>query len=47
MQKIKEQLDQARNELESVQRRGDLTRAGELMYSIIPQLEKKLAGAAE
>jgi ATP-dependent Clp protease ATP-binding subunit ClpB len=25
-----------------VQRRGDLTRAGELMYSIIPHLEKKL-----
>ena len=43
VQKIKEQLDQARSELESVQRRGDLTRAGELMYSIIPQLEKKLA----
>ena len=43
VQKIKEQLDQARSELENVQRRGDLTRAGELMYSIIPQLEKKLA----
>jgi ATP-dependent Clp protease ATP-binding subunit ClpB len=43
VQRIKEQLDQARNELEIVQRRGDLTRAGELMYSIIPQLEKKLA----
>jgi len=43
VQRIKEQLDQARNELEMVQRRGDLTRAGELMYSIIPQLERKLA----
>jgi ATP-dependent Clp protease ATP-binding subunit ClpB len=42
VQRIKEQLEQARSELEMVQRRGDLTRAGELMYSIIPQLEKKL-----
>jgi ATP-dependent Clp protease ATP-binding subunit ClpB len=43
VQRIKEQLDQARSELELVQRRGDLTRAGELMYAIIPELEKKLA----
>ena len=43
VQRIKEQLDQARSELEMVQRRGDLARAGELMYSVIPQLEKKLA----
>jgi ATP-dependent Clp protease ATP-binding subunit ClpB len=43
VQRIKEQLEQARSELEMVQRRGDLTRAGELMYSIIPELEKKLA----
>jgi ATP-dependent Clp protease ATP-binding subunit ClpB len=42
VQRIKEQLEQARSELEMVQRRGDLTRAGELMYSLIPQLEKKL-----
>jgi ATP-dependent Clp protease ATP-binding subunit ClpB len=42
VQRIKQQLDQARSELEMVQRRGDLTRAGELMYSVIPQLEKKL-----
>jgi ATP-dependent Clp protease ATP-binding subunit ClpB len=43
VQRIKEQLEQARSELEMVQQRGDLTRAGELMYSIIPQLEKKLS----
>jgi ATP-dependent Clp protease ATP-binding subunit ClpB len=43
VQRTKEQLEQARSELEMVQRRGDLTRAGELMYSIIPQLERKLA----
>ncbi len=41
-QKIKETLDQARNDLEIAQRAGDLARAGELMYSVIPQLEKKL-----
>jgi ATP-dependent Clp protease ATP-binding subunit ClpB len=43
VQKTKEQLDQARSELEIAQRRGDLQRAGELLYSVIPQLEKKLA----
>jgi ATP-dependent Clp protease ATP-binding subunit ClpB len=44
-QKLKEQLDQARAELEQAQRRGDYTRAGELTYSIIPQLEKQLKEA--
>ena len=42
-QKLKEQLDAARNELAIVQRRGEYQRAGELAYSIIPDLEKKLA----
>jgi ATP-dependent Clp protease ATP-binding subunit ClpB len=41
-QKVKEELDQRRTELAQVQRRGDLTRAGELAYGIIPALEKKL-----
>jgi ATP-dependent Clp protease ATP-binding subunit ClpB len=41
-QKIKEELDSARIELEQVQRRGDLTRAGELSYGVIPALEKRL-----
>lgn len=41
-QKVKEQLDQARGELEMAQRQGDLSRAGELMYGVIPDLEKKL-----
>jgi ATP-dependent Clp protease ATP-binding subunit ClpB len=45
--KLKEQLDQARGELEIVQRQGDLTRAGELMYGVIPELEKKLSAPAE
>jgi ATP-dependent Clp protease ATP-binding subunit ClpB len=44
-QKLKEQLDQARIELEQVQRRGDWARAGELAYGIIPDLEKRLAAA--
>ena len=44
-QKLKEQLDQARAELDRVQRAGDWTRAGELTYSIVPGLEKKLKEA--
>ncbi|KHK92986.1 ATP-dependent chaperone ClpB [Novosphingobium malaysiense] len=45
--KIKEQLDQARIELEQAQRSGDLGRAGELSYGTIPKLEKQLAEAQE
>ncbi|MCF2515948.1 ATP-dependent chaperone ClpB [Sphingomonas sp. G124] len=44
--KIKEQLDQARIELEQAQRNGDLAKAGELQYGRIPELEKQLAEAA-
>ena len=44
-QKLKEQLDAARIELEQAQRRGDLARAGELSYALIPQLEQQLAEA--
>ncbi|WP_051929080.1 ATP-dependent chaperone ClpB [Thermopetrobacter sp. TC1] len=40
--KLKEELDKARIELEQAQRSGDLTRAGELAYSVIPQLEQKI-----
>src|ERR1700726_953639 len=42
-QKLKEQLEAARNELTQVQRRGDYQRAGELAYGGIPDLEKRLA----
>ncbi|ADZ68913.1 ATP-dependent chaperone ClpB [Polymorphum gilvum] len=42
-QKLKEQLDQARIDLEKAQRQGDLARAGELAYGVIPELERKLA----
>ena len=41
-QKIKVELDQRRNELAQAQRKGDLSRAGELAYGVIPTLEKKL-----
>ena len=46
-QKIKERLDQARSELEAAQRNGDLARAGELAYGLIPELERSLAEAEE
>jgi len=42
-QKLKAELDEARNELARVQRRGEYQRAGELTYGKIPELEKKLA----
>ena len=38
----KEQLDAARIELEQAQRKGDLAKAGELAYGVIPDLEAKL-----
>ncbi len=43
--KLKESLDQARFDLETAQRRGDLAKAGELAYGVIPVLEKQLADA--
>jgi ATP-dependent Clp protease ATP-binding subunit ClpB len=42
---IKEKLDHARMELEQAQRAGNLARAGELAYGVIPQLERQLADA--
>ncbi|WP_282604175.1 ATP-dependent chaperone ClpB [Pelagibius sp. Alg239-R121] len=41
-QKLKEQLDHARGELEIAQRQGQLQRAGELMYGVIPDIERQL-----
>jgi len=41
-QKIKAELEQARNELVQAQRKGEFQRAGELTYGVIPGLEKKL-----
>jgi len=44
-QKLKEELERARYELEQAQRRGDWAKAGELAYGRIPELEKQLAVA--
>src|SRR5580658_347241 len=45
-QKLKEQLEQLRLDLDAAQRRGDWAKAGELTYGAIPALEKQL-GVAE
>jgi len=42
---VKEELERARMELETAHRAGDLTRASELQYGRIPELEKQLASA--
>jgi ATP-dependent Clp protease ATP-binding subunit ClpB len=41
--KMKEDLEAARIELEQAQRKGNLARAGELAYGVIPKLEKQVA----
>ena len=41
-QKLKSELEQARNELANAQRHGEYQKAGELAYGRIPSLEKKL-----
>ena len=46
-QKVQEDLEKARIELEQAQREGNWTRAGELTYGQIPQLEAKLAEVAK
>jgi ATP-dependent Clp protease ATP-binding subunit ClpB len=43
-QKLKSELELARNELSNAQRRGKYQEAGELAYGRIPELEKKLIG---
>ncbi len=43
-QKLKEQLDHARGEIEAARRRGDLARASELIYGTVPDLERRIAG---
>ncbi len=42
---LKEQLDRARAELDQAKREGNLQRAGELSYGVIPGLEKQLESA--
>ncbi len=44
-QKIKEELDQARMQLEAASRNADLSKMSELQYGVIPELEKKLKSA--
>ncbi|MBU1335549.1 MAG: ATP-dependent chaperone ClpB [Alphaproteobacteria bacterium] len=46
-QKLKEELDAARSQLEIAQRQGDLAKAGELAYGVIPELEKKIKTAED
>jgi ATP-dependent Clp protease ATP-binding subunit ClpB len=45
--KLKEELEKARLHLEQAQQRGDFAKAGELAYSTIPELEKKMKAAEE
>jgi ATP-dependent Clp protease ATP-binding subunit ClpB len=45
--KLKERLDQARSEADIAQRNGDLTRASELLYGLIPALEFKIREAGD
>ena len=45
-QKLKEKLDGARSEVEVAQRRGDLQRASELIYGVIPALESEVNALA-
>ncbi|MEL6783940.1 MAG: AAA family ATPase, partial [Pseudomonadota bacterium] len=42
---LKEKLDQARSELEIAQRDGNLARAGELSYGVIPELTRQIEAA--
>ena len=44
--KQKEELERARTELEQAQRRGELGKASEIQYGLIPELERKLAAAS-
>ncbi|TPX69157.1 hypothetical protein SpCBS45565_g02751 [Spizellomyces sp. 'palustris'] len=42
IKQLKQRLEQARMEFEMAQRRGDLGRASQLLYEVIPKLEKDL-----
>ncbi len=46
-QKIKEQLEQAKHELETAKREGNLAKAGQLTYGTIPELSKRLEESEE
>ncbi|CAK7193434.1 Chaperone protein ClpB [Commensalibacter sp. Nvir] len=42
VQKLQEQLDQAKSEVEIAQRQANLARASQLMYGVIPDLQKQI-----
>ncbi|WP_341367610.1 ATP-dependent chaperone ClpB [Yoonia sp. BS5-3] len=44
---VKERLDRARADLDIAKREGNLAKAGELSYGVIPDLERKLSEAEE
>ena len=46
-QKLKERIDHAKIEVEQAQRNGNFARAGELTYSVIPDLTRRLAEAEQ
>lgn len=45
--KLREELEQVRNQIEQAQRANDLSRASELRYGVLPQKEKALKEAEE
>lgn len=46
-QKLKEQIEELTREREIAQRSGDLTRAGEIQYSLLPKLQLQLEAAEQ
>ncbi len=45
IQKIKEQIEEAQRQRDIAQRKGDLTKAGEIVYGLIPKLSQQLRDA--
>ena len=45
-QKLKEQLERARGDIEIAQRGGDLARASELLYGVIPDIERRIEASS-
>ncbi len=47
IQKLKEQIEEAQRQRDMAQRAGDLTKAGEIVYGLIPKLAKQLQEAEQ
>ena len=47
VQKIKEQIEEAQRQRDIAQREGDLAKAGEIVYSVIPSCTQQLTEAEE